>query len=167
MGLCNGTCSSDTRASSSCTPDRQFHNTNVNLRPRRAPVAELIPRKLPVVKLRPLYFTNRPACLRRSRYFPVVCRRGTFLIVSLFLLLFSLTRGIAQRRTLLLNVCYRRTRISIPPHPLIMRPGEKPAFSMKITLELELELRESKSCLNLNEQRDAFISCARENIPSA
>lgn len=59
-------------------------------------------------------------------------------------------------------------RKNIHPAPLIIRREEKPAFSMKITLKLELELRESKSRLNLNEQRDALISCTLRapNVPN-
>lgn len=106
-----------------------------------------------------IFYKPTRACLRRSRYFPVVCRRVTFLIVSLPSF-FSLAAA-SPHPPPLKRVLSPRRRISIPS--LIMRRGEKPAFSMKITLKPELELRESKSRLNLNEQRDALISC----MPSA
>lgn len=86
MGLCNGTCS-PTREPAPVVrrvrPDRQFHNTNVNLRPRRARRSRgLIPAKAPCSGNFDLYILRPPTSARGcSRYFPVVCRRVTFLIV--------------------------------------------------------------------------------------
>lgn len=87
MGLCNGTCSPTRELASSFVVYGPIGNSTTRTwtcDPFEPSVARLIPAKAPRSRNFDLYILHTDpthACLRRSRYFPVVCRRVTFLIV--------------------------------------------------------------------------------------
>lgn len=88
MGLCNGTCS-PTREPARSVVVRRVRGPIGNFTTRtwtcdpesRLPVAGLILAKAPHSGNFDLYILRARRLRRRSRYFPVVCRRVTFLIV--------------------------------------------------------------------------------------
>lgn len=87
MGLCNGTCSPTREPAPSFVVYDPIANSTTRTwtcDPVEPPVARLIPAKALRVEVTStsIYFTHRPPTLAYgSRYFPVVCRRVTFLIV--------------------------------------------------------------------------------------